>query len=241
MQNSESRAIRPFELLEQSFSQAFGPLYIPLLVISSPSLVIAILQGLFPGKTPSSPSGIASGLGLINTFILGPGIAGASLMLVYRYLKQSTLDLNDAINSTIPKLPQLILGMILYILLVIAGTFCLILPGIFLAFQLMFVLYEIAIEDCSAIDGLKSSWAIVKGRWWSILLSSLVIILIVGIPFLFACFLVGIVAGIIGGITGTAGTAILIATIFSSILGLLVTPLLTIYFVNLYIRAKETT
>jgi hypothetical protein len=240
MQNSESRAIRPFELLEQSFSQTFGPLYVPLLVLASPTLVIGILQGLFPGRTPQNPSSIATILGLINAFVLAPGIAGATILLVYRYLKQSTLDINDAISSTLPKLPQLILGMILYILIVMAGMICLIIPGIFLAIQLGFVLYEIAVEDCNAIEGLKNSWAIVQGRWWSILFSSIVILLIVGVPFLLVNFALGLGAGIVGAMMRSPSLAILLVTILSSILGLIVTPIFNMYFVNLYLRAKET-
>jgi hypothetical protein len=34
--------------------------------------------------------------------------------------------------------------------------------------------------------------------------------------------------------------AILLVTILSSILGLIVTPIFNMYFVNLYLRAKET-
>jgi hypothetical protein len=231
----ESNGLQPIKILGDTFSQIFGPLYLPLIALSTPTVIITIIQSAIDGKlepgTLPPPASVA--LGLLSFVIVTPLTAGAAMIFVHRYLQQSTLDLKDAFGRSLQLLPQLILGLILYILILIPGFLLLIIPGIFLATQLSFVLYAIAIEDYSAIDGFKRSWELVKGRWWMVFWSSLLVLLIVGIPAV-------IIGAIIGGVIGLMNGPILFASIVGNLFGLLVTPIFSIYYIKLYDRLCET-
>jgi hypothetical protein len=231
----ESTDLQPIEILSDTFSQIFGPLYLPLILLSTPAVIITIIQSAIDGKlepgTLPPPASIA--LGLLSLVLVTPLTAGAGMIFVHRYLQQSTLDIKDAVRRSLQLLPQLVLGLILYILILIPGFLLLIIPGVFLATQLSFVLYAIAIEDRSAIEGLKRSWELVKGRWWMVFWSSLLVLLVVGIPAV-------IIGAIIGGVIGLMNGPILLASIVGNLFGLLVTPIFSIYYIKLYDRLCET-
>jgi flagellar biosynthesis protein FlhB len=232
----DSTDLEPLKILGDTFSQTFGPLYLPLIVLSTPTLIIAILQSVIqgtpkPGELPPLPVLALSSLSL---FLVTPLIAGTAMIFVHRYLEQSTLDLKDAFSRCLQVLPQLILGMILYILILIPAFLLLIIPGIFLSIQFGFVLYAIAIEECSALGGFKRSWEIVKGRWWMVFLASMLVLLVIGLPTL-------IIGAIVGGIVGLTSGSIFISTVIGNLFGLLVTPLFNVYYIKLYDRLCETT
>ena len=115
------------------------------------------------------------------------------------------------------------------VLSVMAGFLGLIIPGIYLAIQLSFVLYAITIEGDSGIDGMKSSWALVKGRWWPVFGSVILPQLFIFIPMV----AVGVIAGVLFGRNATP-----VASILGAVMGLLVTPILSLYFVKVYLRLK---
>lgn len=217
---SSSREIAPFELLQQSLSQAM-PIYLPLIILATPSLVVAVLDATVPSlKIP---------LAIINSFVVTPLVSGASLYLAYRYISTQTSDLGGAVTESVGKLVQLILGFLLYMIAVIIGFILLIVPGFYVAIRLGFVLYAIMIDDLDAVEALKSSWALVGGRWGSVFVAQLV-------PAI--CFIVPviIISAIIGAVLGAK--AVVIATIFGALVGLAATPFLVTYYTKLYLRLK---
>jgi hypothetical protein len=217
---SSSKEIAPFELLQESFSQAM-PIYLPLVILSLPSVVVAILQGLVPSlKTP---------LQIISGLILNPLISGASIYFAYRYISTQTIDLGGSVTEALGKLVQLIIGIVLYVIAVVIGTCLLIVPGIYVAVRLGFVMYGIMIDDLSAVDSLKSSWNLVGGRWGTVFVAQFIPAICFIIPVI-------IIGAIIGAILGPK--AVLIATIFGALAGLAATPFLVTYYTKLYLRLK---
>jgi flagellar biosynthesis protein FlhB len=228
----ESTDLQPIKILGDTFSQIFGPLYLPMIVLATPTVIIqsAIEGPVQPGALPS-PTSLA--ITLLSLVTITPLMTGAIIIFVHRYLRQSTLDLKDAFSRSLQILPQLILGLVLYILILIPAFF-LIIPGILLSVQLSFVLYAIAIEGCSAIEGLKRSRQLVKGRWWKVLGATLLVLLVVAIPAI-------IIGAIIGGTIGLMGGSIILASAIGNLFGLLITPIFGVYYVKLYDRLCETT
>jgi hypothetical protein len=219
--NQPPQPIAPFQLLGDAFSQV-APVYVPLLIIASPALLINIAQNVLP-------IGVSSVLTLGYSVGVLPILTGTSVYFIYRYLKQGTADLSGAANRSLSQSGQLILGYVLYILAVSLGFICLILPGIYLSVRWAFVLYAIATQNCSAIDGFKYSYELVKGRWWPVFGSILAII-----PVLLPVMFVG---GIVGAIFASQP---LILAIISSAIGLLVAPPIGMYYVKLFMRLQET-
>jgi Membrane domain of glycerophosphoryl diester phosphodiesterase len=227
-QNSP-RDIAPFELLQETFSEV-GPIYLPLVILMSPTIVFPVLQAVLPSLTNL--------LSLLNAFVLTPLFSGAAIYFVYRYIQSETVDIQGAFARSMGNLGNLILGVVLSALAIIAGLIGLVIPGIYIMIQLVFVLYVITIEEESAIDAMKSSWNMVKGRWWQVLGSLLVPALCLTIPMLIAAMVVGLIFGMIFGIKGSA-IAIVLSTLVGAVLGLLITPLLSLYCVKLYLRVKS--
>jgi hypothetical protein len=217
---SSSREIAPFELLQASISQAM-PIYLPLAILATPSLVVAVLEALVPS--------IKSPLAILNGFVLTPLFSGASIYLAYRYISTQTSDLEGSVTEAVGKLAQLIVGIFLYAIAVFVGLILLIVPGIYVAIRLGFVLYGIMIDDLDAVASLKSSWELVGGRWGSVFVAQLVPAICFIVPVLVISFIIGAVLG---------PKAIAIATIFGALVGLAATPFLVTYYTKLYLRLK---
>ncbi len=218
--SSAPRAIQPFTLLQEAVSEV-GPIYLPLIILISPTIVLPIVQVLVPD--------LKVVVSLVNAFILTPIFSSAGIYFVYRYIQSETVDIQGAFTQALGNISNLTVGFLLTVLSVVAGFLGLIIPGIYLAIQLSFVLYAITIEGDSGIDGMKSSWALVKGRWWPVLGSVVLPQLFIFIPMV----AVGVIAGLTLGKTGTP-----VASILGAVIGLLVTPILSLYFVKVYLRLK---
>jgi hypothetical protein len=223
--NSSPQPIDPFKLLGDAISQT-APIYLPLLIISTPSLIVVILDAILP-KSVFQP------LSIVYNIVGLPVLSGIMMYFVHKYLKQGTIDLSGAVSVGTSKAIQLILGFILYILAVFAGLLCLVIPGIYLSIIFAFVVYAISTENLSAIDALKYSTQLVKGRWWAVF-GSMLSTLIFFVPI----FFVGIILGVVMG--GNPNLEKL-ASIVGGVLGFIVTPPMTVYLMKIYHRLQETT
>jgi hypothetical protein len=81
---SSSQEIEPFKLLQASVSQ-MPPMYLPLLILGTPTLVLTILGVMLPS--------LENPLAIFDAFVLTPIFSGASVYLAYRYLSTRTSDL----------------------------------------------------------------------------------------------------------------------------------------------------
>ena len=212
------REIKPFTLLQEAVSEV-GPIYLPLIILISPTIVLPIVQVLDPDLEVS----------FVNTFLLTPIFSSAAIYFVYRYIQNQTVDISGAFSQALSNIGNIFVGLLLTVLSVMAGFLGLIIPGIYLAIQLSFVLCAITIEGDSGINGMKSSWALVKGRWWPVFGSVILPQLFIFIPVV----AVGVIAGVLFGRNATP-----IASILGAVMGLLVTPILSLYFVKVYLRLK---
>ena len=113
--------------------------------------------------------------------------------------------------------------------LVIAGGFILvIIPGIIFAVWYMFTYYALMIEKLSAIDAMKRSKALVKGRWWPVFSKIAVIVIIYFI-------IQWIIAALVGD-----NKQIGIGSILGTIVGIGFGLFMQIYVFRLYEHLKAT-
>jgi|AGSF01.1.fsa_nt_gi hypothetical protein len=208
-------------LLRETFA-AIGSVYIPLLMIASPSLILGLLN-IF-AKLGSA--GIA--LNIIYCFLVVPLCSGAGILYNYRSLTGNKVTVESAFKQANRNVFQLILSYIMYALLVMAGLIVLIIPGYYVMFRLTFSLYGTAIDNSSALDSVSSSWELTKGRWWLVFRSGLLNFIVFLLPVTLVLLL----------IDPTAKS--LAAHVASTVLGFLVGPLMSVYFVLLYLRLRET-
>jgi hypothetical protein len=220
-----SQAIKPFKILQASVSQ-MPPMYLPLIILATPTLVLSILGVTFPS--------LEIPLTIVDAFILTPIFSGASIYLVDRYLSTRTLDFGDAFTEALGKCVQLIIGFLLYAIVVFVGFFLLIVPGLYVAVRLGFFLYAIMIDDLDAVAALKFSWNLVGDRWGKVFIAQLLSVLCFVVPVL-------VVLAFIGVFLKSNGLPLeLIFNLIFGATGLIVTPLLTLYYTKLYLRLKAS-
>jgi hypothetical protein len=217
---SNSNEIAPFELLQASFSQAI-PIFLPLIILASPTVVVQVLLTAMPS--------LQMPLSFINTFFLTPFIAGASVYFVYRYLSSQTSDLGGAISQAVEKIINLVLGFFLYLVAVIIGVVLFIIPGLYVAVRLGFVLYAVMIDDLDAVAALKASWSLVEGRWLTVFAAQLLPAFCFLVPLLVVSFMVGVILG---------PKAVIVASLIGGLIGLVATPFLNVYYTKLYLRLR---
>ena len=226
-----TQAISARGLLRETFA-VFRPIYFPLLVITSLtyifllvitslSLVLNLLNSTRIFGSTSVP------LNVIYWFCIMPFLSGASFFYTYRSLSGNTVNLKEAFKQANRNIAQLILGWLLFIIIFCTGFILLIIPGLYLLYRLVFVLYAIAIENCSAIEGLRRSWELTKGRWWLIFRSNLLLSVVLFMPVVLVILLVDP--------TGKS----MLAQIVSGVMGFLISPFMSINFVLLYMRLKD--
>lgn len=219
--NSLQQPIDPFQLFKETLVQV-GSVYIPSIIVDSPSILLNVLQEIVP---PSLKPIVA----IVDTFVLLPIITGVGVYFCYRYLQQGTLDLGRAIEKALSQSIQLILGFFIYGVATILGLICLVIPGIYIAVRFHFVLNAILSENCSAIEGLKYSSRLVAGKWWAVFGSMLVTVVLILIP-----VIISIVA-----VNAAFVERPLIGFIISLIINALVVPIFSLYFAKLYIRLQD--
>jgi hypothetical protein len=223
--NLARQPIEPFKLLSESISQV-APTYLSLLLINVPSVFINLLPQLMPLVTA-----------LVATYayllLVSPVIGAIGMCFIHRYLKHQTIDLAGSVSQALSKSFPLIIGMIIFTLSGAVGLILLVIPGIYLVVVLGFCLYAIAIDNYSVMDGFKYSFKLVKGRWWQVLGSMLA-----GSLLILPAIIINIAIAPKAPDFGT--TNAIIATLISSILAILFTPLLQMYYVKLYLRLQDT-
>lgn len=216
-----TKSINPMGLLQSSFANV-GRVYLPVIVLSIPSLLQVLLT------SQVKPGPITLIVNLIFSLVILPWFTGAAIFYLYNQFAQTEVTLGQSLQLASTKIVQLFLGGLLLTLILIPGFIVLVIPGIYLAVRLGFTLYSITLENCSAIEGIKRSWRLVEGRWWSVFTADIFIFLVLILPIM-------IVSNVIGGILASGQSAV---TWSAAIFGLLLNPIVHAYLILLYMRLR---
>lgn len=208
-------------LLRQTFATT-GPIYAPLLIINSPSLIFAALNS--GGKLGSA--GVA--FNIIYWFVALPLLSGAMIFYTYRSLTRNQVTVGEAFHQANKRLLHLILVYIMCSVLAFAGVIALIIPGLYVSYRLIFSLYATVLDNSSALDSLSSSWELTKGRWWLVFRATILILFVVAVPIISISLLIDP--------TGKS----LAYQLAGNLLGFLAAPLMNVYLVLLYLRLRES-
>jgi membrane-anchored glycerophosphoryl diester phosphodiesterase (GDPDase) len=208
-------------LLRETFATT-KPLYAPLLTINFPNLILSAINS----WDNLGSAGVV--FNIIYSFVVIPLLSGARIFYTYRSLTRNQVTVGQAFNQANRRLLHLILVYIMFVGLVLAGCIALIIPGLYVAYRLIFSLYATVIDNSSALDSLSSSWELTKGRWWLVFRSSILIVFVVSVPILLIVLLISS--------TGN----LLASKLAGNVLGFFTGPLMNVYLVLLYLRLQES-
>jgi hypothetical protein len=178
------------DVLTEGFSNTFSKIGLSFaaifLVVSS--LYQSGLEGLLFSQASAPVTTIAVTYSMaVNIFLLGIGVIGYLLSFYlavnHFYNAKNSINLSGLSGSLLPLL-NLIVGSGLFALIVLAGTFAFLIPGIYLYVSLIFYSVIVVVEEENFIEALKGSWKITKGsklKVFAVLASVLGISLIIGL------------------------------------------------------------
>jgi hypothetical protein len=107
------------------------------------------------------------------------------------------LPLGEAIAVGLRRLPAVILGSVISALAIGIGFVLLIIPGIYFFGKVPLWMAAVFVDDVGAMEGLRRSWRLTRGRWWrgSVIITVAIIMIYV---FALAFGLVGTAIGALG-------------------------------------------
>ena len=207
-------------LLRETFATA-GSLYAPLLIICSPRLIFAALNS-FDNLVLATFA-----FDIIYWLVAGPWLSGARIFYTYRSLTRNQVTVGEAFNQANRRLLQLIGVSVKYWVQVwVCGL--LIIPGLYVAYRLMFSLYATVIDNSSAEDSISSSWELTEWRGWLVFLAPFLIFFVVFVP-----------EWLIVELISSTGN-LLASRLTINLLGFFTGPLIDVYFVLFYLRLRES-
>lgn len=237
-----TQSINPGRLLKDTF-RTIGSIYIPLLVfgLSELAVVAAVCLGALIGAP------LITVLTILLRLIFSRWVCSAVIYYTYQYLSGNRISIGSAFRRAISqtrRLILLILGYFLLLLIWISAPYLLIIPGIYLSVRLGFVLHGITVDNLSFTRGIRHSWNLVKGHWWSTFIAMIVVLIVSLI------FLTPIYVGILIGATlipDSANSQVISIFTFTGVsvvfvfIYLVIAPFMTVYYTLLYkfLRANK--
>ncbi|WP_373535981.1 glycerophosphoryl diester phosphodiesterase membrane domain-containing protein [Microcoleus sp.] len=228
-----------------------GSIYPALFRINSPHLIYFVVNT-FGGDAMLNIYGMtqhqiaaASVFGGIFYWSLAvPFLFGATTFYTYRIFRGNQVTVIDAFIQAKRRLLPLLLVYFLSVVLIVTGiTWCLrafpfvgliiiqiiLIPGLYVSYRLMFLLYAIVINNNSVVESFKSSWQLTKRRWWLVFRSMLLISLVFLVPLRWISELIGL------RWQNWLGTQLV-----GNVLGFIAGLLMNVYLVLLYQRLRES-
>ena len=234
-----TQSINPGRLLKDTF-RTIGSIYIPLLVfgLSDLAVVAAVCLGALIGAP------LITVLTILLRLIFSRWVCSAVIYYTYQYLSGNRISIGSAFRRAISQTRRLILGYFLLLLISISAPYLLIIPGIYLSVRLGFVLHGITVDNLSFTRGIRHSWNLVKGHWWSTFIAMIVVLIVSLI------FLTPIYVGILIGATlipDSANSQVISIFTFTGVsvvfvfIYLVIAPFMTVYYTLLYkfLRANK--
>ncbi len=157
--------------------------FIPVLVSSILTWLISLvtagssgtqmMQGT-PGAMRASMTGMA--IGAILTAIISMLAHGMTVLMAGRALDGQPTDLKQAFSKTTERIVPLLMASVVVGVLLGIGFMLLVLPGLLIAFFLMFTFVALMVDELGAFESLGRSVQVIKGRLVDCLVFFLVLI-----------------------------------------------------------------
>jgi hypothetical protein len=171
--------------------------------------------------------------------VLG-GMIGSTWILSAAYLKIGAigtggdLGIGSALQASLTRLPAMIVMVFLFIIALMIGAILLIIPCLILMVSLVLCFNTALFEDKGPVAALSESHRLVWGNWWrtaAILTVGLIVMLVI---YLIAGMIIGVVTPLLV-LGGGADDALLFTLVSSLLVGLLMSLLVTPFYISLAI------
>lgn len=174
--------------------------------------------------------GVIAGIFIVLSVIISIALQAATILVVANYKHQP--EIGKSIRQGFSLVAPLFLASLLYGFIIAGGYFLFIIPGILFQIALYFVSYEIVLNKKGVIASGKRSMGIVFANFWGVLGRVLLLIVVV--------YAINFIPGIIAG---SSGSEMLqgIVSLFTSVLGVLVSFYSMSYAITLYRQAEKAT
>ncbi len=165
-----------FQILKDSFAKIIATPKTFLLIIAVPAVIAVIASFVEPGVDFegkyiwNSSAHVYQYSAIMLVFV----IASMFMTIAVTLASNNTeLGVREAYNMAFKKALPYIVLMIVSALVLIVAFILFIIPGIWLSVSFMFASYFLVLRNASAVESLKMSYALVKGRWWTVFFKSL--------------------------------------------------------------------
>jgi hypothetical protein len=230
-----------FQLYKASLVKMI-PLSLLMVIAGSPPSIYIFTRGAAAGGNPADPFAMLSvmqGGGYWVAALIS--MLASTWMLSAAYLKVGAigngedLSVGAAVGRALPRLPALILMVILFGIALFVGFILLIIPCLILAVSLWLCFNTALFEGKGPVDALTESHRLVWGNWWrtaAILTVGFVIIIVI---YLVAGLIIGLFTPFL--VFGGGGTenVLLISLISGLLIGVLMNILMTPFYISLAI------
>lgn len=218
------------------FSKNYQQFITPILIMIAPSLLYYIAMFY------SGPGFILLYLVLLAAMIfVNIWVSVVLVLMADKLVKGQPIEMNKIFEVSFAKIPSYLLVAILTGLAVFGGFILFIIPGIIFAVWFGFSSYINLLEDKDnkGVAALKSSKALVEGRWLEVFVRLVVPVLAVYIAIIIVMGILGIIIAILAGAMSQYNQ-MLITNIVSSVFSLAFTPLMVLFGIILYNSLKAT-
>ncbi|EGK83869.1 hypothetical protein D0A34_08235 [Microcoleus vaginatus PCC 9802] len=245
-----TQRISAINLLRDTFALV-GAIYPALFRINSPHLIYFVVNTFggdamlnIYGMTQHELEAASVCWGIFYWFLAVPFLFGATTFYTYRSFTGNQVTVIAAFIQAKKRLLKLVEVYLLSVVLIFTViTWCLrgfplvwliiiqiiLIPGLYVSYRLMFLLYAIVINNNSVLESFKSSWQLTKRRWWLVFRSMLLIYLVFLVPVRWISELIGL-----------RWPNLLGTQLVGNVLGFIAGLLINVYLVLLYQRLRES-
>ncbi len=215
------------------------PLSLLTVIAGSPQSIYMFTQGGAATTDPFAMLNMMSSGGYIVASLVG---AIASMWMVCAaYFKigaignGSDLGVGSALQQALPRLPFVLIMMILFIIALALGFILLIIPCFILMVSLALCFNVLLFEGKGPVDALTESHRLVWGNWWRTAATLTVGFIIIFVIYLIAGLIIGVITPLllIGG--GGSDDVLLFSLISGLLVGVLMSLLVTPFYISLAI------
>ena len=135
--------------------------------------VIMTLPGFFAPPPPQPGEALDAGqlltqslLPSMLSMLVGFIFMTAMIVRINATAESREIGLGTALGIGVKKLLPVFIGMILYMIAIMAGMVALVIPGIILMLSLVFYQMLIVLDDNRTFEALRASHRLVWGNWW---------------------------------------------------------------------------
>ncbi len=215
------------------------PLSLLTVIAGSPTSIYAFTQG---AGDPANPLAMFNIMSSVNYWLVAlAGMIASVWMMSASYLKIGAigtggdLGLGAALQKAVTRLPTLVLMTLLFVIAIAVGSVLLVIPGLILMVSLALCFNLALFQSKGPVESLTESHRLVWGNWWRTAAIFTVGFIVIFVIYMLAALVIGLITPFIVFGAGGSENALLIGMIGGFLVGILMSLLVTPFYISLAI------